>query len=240
MIRLIVSSATYRQVSKHRTELLETDPLNELLSRQNRCRVEAEIVRDLALSVSSLLCDKIGGQSVFPPLPADIAELSYANNFKWTNSTGEDRYRRGMYTFFKRTAPHPNLTTFDCPDSNTTTIQRRTSNTPLQALTTLNNEAFVEASQSLAQGLLMNSSRTDQDRLSSALRLCIAREPTSEDILPFGELLASSREWYAAYPEEAKATVGKYVAGGQPVVELAAWVSTVRMMLNLDEFLTRE
>ena len=240
MIRLIVSSATYRQASKHRPELSEIDPLNELLSRQNRYRVEAEIVRDLTLSVGGLLCDKIGGQSVFPPLPADIAELSYANNFKWTNSTGEDRYRRGMYTFFKRTAPHPNLTTFDCPDSNTTTIQRRTSNTPLQALTTLNNEAFVEASQALAQRLLASSDPSDQDRLSSALRLCIARKPTGDEIKPFSELLTNSRQWYSAHPEEAAAMVGKCAANGQPVVEFAAWVSTARMMLNLDEFLTRE
>jgi len=240
MIRLIVSSATYRQASKHRPELAETDPLNELLARQNRYRVEAEIVRDLALSAGGLLADKIGGQSVFPPLPPDIAELSYANNFKWTNSTGEDRYRRGMYTFFKRTAPHPNLTTFDCPDSNTTTIQRRTSNTPLQALTTLNNEAFVEASQALAKRALAGPAATDQERLAKALRWCIARAPGSDEVKSFDELLASSRQWYAAHPDEATTAVGKLAAGGQPAIELAAWVSTVRMMLNLDEFLTRE
>ena len=100
-------------------ELAEVDPLNDLFHRQNRFRVEGEIVRDLALAAAGCCRDKVGGPSVFPPLPPDVAELSYANNFKWKTSTGEDRYRRGMYTFFKRTAPHPNLTTFDCPDSNT-------------------------------------------------------------------------------------------------------------------------
>ena len=129
LIRLVVTSATYRQASATRQELTEVDPLNDLLHRQNRYRVEGEIVRDLALSASGLLSGRIGGPSVFPPLPPDIAELSYAGNFKWTNSTGDDRYRRGMYTFFKRTAPHPNLTTFDCPDANTTTVRRQTSNT---------------------------------------------------------------------------------------------------------------
>jgi len=130
MIRLIVNSSTYRQSSRHRPELAETDPRNKMLYRQNRFRVEAEIVRDVALAASGLLCDKVGGPSVFPPMPADVAALSYADNFKWKTSQGEDRYRRGMYTFFKRTAPHPNLVAFDCPDANTAALSRRTSNTP--------------------------------------------------------------------------------------------------------------
>src|SRR5439155_1343973 len=146
-----------------------------LLHPQNRYRVEAEIVRDLALAVGGLLSEKIGGPSVYPPLPAGIADLSYAGNFKWTNSTGEDRNRRGMYTFFKRTAPHPNLTTFDCPDANLTCVERRTSNTPLQALVTLNNESFLEASQAFAKRLLNRSATDDSTRLTHAFRLCIAR-----------------------------------------------------------------
>ncbi len=116
MIRLIVSSATYRQSSATSPGAGRARSAQRLVPRQNRYRVEAEMVRDLTLSVAGLLSDKIGGPSVFPPMPPDIAALSYANNFKWETSEGEDRYRRGMYTFFKRTAPHPNLTTFDCPD----------------------------------------------------------------------------------------------------------------------------
>jgi hypothetical protein len=240
MIRLIVSSATYRQASKTRSEAVEADPLNELWHRQNRFRVEAEVVRDLALSVGGLLWERIGGPSVFPPLPPGIAELSYAGNFKWNASTGEDRYRRGMYTYFKRTAPHPTLTAFDCPDSNTTSLQRQTSNTPLQALTTLNNQAFIEAAQSMARRLLDRGSMSDAERISLAVRWCVARAASDEEVKTFGELLADNRQWYAAHAGEAAAAVGEFQPSGVAPVEAAAWVATTRMVLNLDEFLTRE
>jgi hypothetical protein len=240
MIRLIVASATYRQSSATRPELIDVDPTNHLLHRQNRFRVEGEIVRDLALAVSGLLSPKLGGPSVFPPLPAGIAELSYAGNFKWKTSEGEDRYRRGMYTYFKRTAPHPSLTTFDCPDSNTTCLERQTSNTPLQALTTLNNEVYNEAAQSLARRLLIEGGATDNDRLTSGLRWCIARPPASEELAPFADLLASSRQWYAEHGEDAQAAAGDKLPKGVAPADAAAWVATARILLNLDEFLTRE
>ena len=240
MIRLVVSSATYRQTSRIRPEVVDIDPLNDWFHRQSRHRVEGEIVRDLALMVGGLLSEKIGGPSVFPPLPPDIAALSYAGNFKWTNSTGEDRYRRGMYTFFKRTAPHPNLTTFDCPDSNTTCVQRRTSNTPLQALTTLNNEVFVEASQAMARRLLATSAASDEERLTLAIRRCIARPPTALELQAFGQLLAASRQWYADHAADAPATIGSFQPSGVSAQEAAAWVATARIIMNLDEFLTRE
>src|SRR5262249_10965341 len=146
--------------------------------------------------------------SVFPPLPADVAALSYANNFKWTDSQGEDRYRRGMYTFFKRTAPHPNLTTFDRPDSNTTTTARRASNTPLQALTTLHNETFVEAAQASGMRMLTVGARDDRERLTLALRTCVARQPESDELDAFNTLLAESRAWYAAHQAEAREAIG--------------------------------
>jgi hypothetical protein len=172
-------------------------------------------------------------------LPADIAALSYANNFKWENSTGEDRYRRGMYTFFKRTAPHPNLTAFDCPDANTTCVERRASNTPLQALTTLNNECFVEAAQAMAKRALA-AAPDDHQRLSLALRWCISRTPTHGELEAFAELLATARSWYAAYPHDAQVAVGTFQPQDVSPPEAAAWVATVRILLNLDEFLTRE
>jgi hypothetical protein len=239
MLREIVLSATYRQASRHRAELLETDPLNDLFHRQNRYRVEAEIVRDVALGAAGLLADSVGGPSVFPPLPADIAELSYANNFKWANSTGPDRYRRGMYTFFKRTAPHPNLTTFDSPDSNTTCLARQASNTPLQALTTLNNEVFAEAAQAFARRVLLEPG-DDRARLARALRLCVIRPPAEGELSSFTELLSAGRAWYASHAEDAKTAVGNYAVADLAPPENAAWVATVRIMLNLDEFLTRE
>jgi hypothetical protein len=173
-------------------------------------------------------------------MPPDIAALSYANNFKWEDSKGEDRYRRGMYTFFKRTAPHPNLTTFDCPDSNTTCIERRASNTPLQALTTLNNDTYLEASQALARRALAAEAANDEARLTRALRWCIVRPPTSGELAAFGELLSTSRQWYVENASQAPQALGPYQPAGVGAEEAAAWLATVRMMINLDEFLTRE
>jgi hypothetical protein len=241
LIRTIVNSATYRQSSRHRTELVEVDPLNTLLARQNRIRVQGEVVRDLALSVSGLLSPKIGGPSVFPPMPEDLAKLSYANNFSWKTSAGEDKYRRGMYTFFKRTIPHPMLMTFDCPEANTTCVVRNISNTPLQALTLLNNDAFVEASQALARRVLSEGSTDDRDRLSRALKLALVREPGAEEISRLSDLLTASREYYKAHPDAAKQLAGKPLPPGDTSGgETAAWTATLRVILNLDEFITRE
>ena len=240
MIESIVTSATYQQASAHREELRETDPTNKLLSRQNRFRVEAEIVRDLSLSVSGLLSDKFGGPSVFPPMPAGVAALSYANNFKWNTSKGEKRYRRGLYTFFKRTAPHPNLTNFDCPDSNTTNVRRSSSNTPLQALTMMNNEVFVEASQAFAKRVLEMDAASDKQRMRQALRLCIGREPDKTETARFVDLLEKGRAYYRTNPESAQKLVGNYQPEGIEAPEAAAWVTAARTALNLDEFITRE
>ncbi len=240
LIKLIVTSATYRQASKHRSELLEVDPQNTLLARQNRLRVEAEIVRDLSLDVAGLLSKKIGGPSVFPTMPAGITDLSYAGNFKWTNSTGEDRNRRGMYTFFKRTAPHPNLTTFDCPDANLTCVERRASNTPLQALITLNNETFLEASQAFAKRLLAQHASDDNVRLTQAVRLCLARSPSDRELHQLTQLLTANREFYQAHQDDAKRLIGSVTISGASPDETAAWIATARILLNLDEFITRE
>jgi hypothetical protein len=232
LIRTIVGSAAYRRSSRHRPELADKDPQNFLLYRQNRFRVEGEIVRDLTLSVSGLLSSKVGGPSVFPPMPADIAALTYANSFKWKNSEGEDRYRRGLYTYFKRTSPYPGLTTFDCPDSNTTCVQRRTSNTPLQALTALNNEVFTEAARAFAGRLLGQENAGARELIDHAFRKCVARAPTAEESDRLLKLLNASVDWYNAHPDEAKK------AGKSP--EEAAWTTVTRILLNLDEFLTRE
>jgi len=273
LIKEIVMSATYRQASRHREELREIDPTNRWLARQNRVRVEAEVVRDLALASSGLLDPRIGGPSVFPPLPPGVTELSYANNFSWTLSTGGDRYRRGMYTFFKRTAPHPTLITFDCPDSNTTQVGRETSNTPLQALTLLNNVVFAEAAVAMARRVIDEFPGDDADRLRGAFRLTLSRYPEQEELDRFGELLTAARGHYAAHPEDASKLVAiaandavetkptptadvkteqaKQTAHASPsdtaekaspsdTAELAAWGSTLRILINLDEFIVRE
>ena len=175
MHKLIVTTATYRQSSKARPELMSRDPLNVLLARQNRPRLEAEIVRDLALASSGLLNRRIGGPSVHPPQPPGISELSYAGSVRWVESTGPDRYRRGMYTWFQRTSPYPMLITFDAPDSNVCCSRRERSNTPLQALTLLNDTVFVECAQALARRILAEKVEGRQERIRYGFRLCVAR-----------------------------------------------------------------
>ncbi len=240
ILKTILMSATYRQSSRHRPELLDEDPQNLFLARQNRLRVEGEIVRDISLDVAGLLSRKIGGPSVFPPLPPGIAELSYAGNFKWNDSTGEDRYRRGLYTFFKRTAPHPNLTTFDCPDANITCVQRQVSNTPLQALTSLNNDTFTETARAFAQRIIALPRDNDESRLSDAFRLCVSRPPSSVELQELLSLLKTSREWYRTNPDQAQQLTGSETSADIPAENSAAWVATARILLNLDEFITRE
>ncbi|MBP62036.1 MAG: hypothetical protein CMJ62_10990 [Planctomycetaceae bacterium] len=243
LMKTILMSATYRQASwvAGTDPAAQTqDPENRLIHRQNRFRVEAEIVRDLYLAAGGLLSDKIGGPTVFPPLPRGIADLSYANNFRWKLSTGEDRYRRGMYTFFKRTSPHPNLLTFDCPDANTTNVSRQISNTPLAALTTLNNEVFFEAAQAMARRVLMSEFVDDASRMMYAMRLCVARPATRPELEELVSLLKLSKLWYAKHIDESRLMVGEYQPEGIPVEETAAWVATCRVVMNQDEFISRE
>jgi hypothetical protein len=239
LIRTIVTSATYRQRADLRPDLASADPRNRLLARQNRLRVEGEIVRDLALAVSGLLDDRVGGPSVFPPLPGDVAALSYANNFKWVPSTGPDRYRRGMYTFFKRTAPHPNLAVFDCPDANTAALARSVSNTPTQALTLLNEESFVEAAQALAARFVL-APGDDAARLEALLRAVLVRPLARSETQRFRSLLETSRQSFAARPEDAARFGGPHRPEPVPPAEFASWTSVARIALNLDEFLTRD
>src|SRR5262249_40311983 len=186
--KLIVTTATYRQSSRTRPELVARDPLNVLLARQSRPRLEAEIVRDLALASSGLLNRRIGGPSVHPPPPPGVSEPSYAGSVRWAESTGPDRYRRGMYTWFQRTSPYPMLITFDAPDSNVCCSRRERSNTPLQALTLLNDTVFVECAQALAKRILADKTKGVQDRIRCAFRLCLAREPAAEEMATLSRL----------------------------------------------------
>ena len=240
MIRLLVTSAAYMQSSRHRPELAHADAQNRLLHRQNRYRVEAEIVRDLHLAVGGLLTLRIGGPSVFPPIPKDLEKISFRSQLPWPTSTGADRYRRGMYTFFKRSLPEPNLVVFDCPDGSATAMQRSTSNTPLQALTTLNNEVFFEAAQAMARRILQSAPRTDEERVAFAFRLALARPATDTERGRLVELLRASRDWYQGHEREAEQTADAFRPEGTTADETAAWVTTVNVLLNLDEFIMRE
>jgi hypothetical protein len=219
--------------------MADLDPINRWLSRQNRLRVEAELVRDLALQVSGLLSNKVGGPSVFPSMPPELAKLSYNNSFTWTNSEGEDRYRRGLYTFFKRTIPHPTLITFDCPDANQTCVNRNVSNTPIQALALLNNESFVEASLALAKKIATEAS-SDKQRLEKAFEICLTRGASSDELGKLTRLLERSRAFYKNEAEAAKSVVGDKGSSTLENYELAAWTATLRVLINLDEFITRE
>ncbi len=235
--RLIVTSSTYRQSSKTRPELTQRDPYNTLLARQVRMRLEAEIVRDSCLAASGLLSRTIGGPSVRPPQPPGISELTYANSARWIESTGPDRYRRGLYVWFQRTSPFPMLMTFDAPDSNVCCVRRERSNTPLQALTLLNDTVFVECAQALGRRLV-EEKKTTAERLRHGFRLCVAREPSKAELLRLERLHDDLLMLCKANPEEATKLAGKKTAGDE--AEGAAWVVLARALLNLDEAVTRE
>jgi hypothetical protein len=234
--RLILNSATYRQSSHHREELAEVDPMNKLLGRQVRLRVDAEIVRDLGLAVSGLLHDKIGGPSVYPPQPADVYAFTQVPR-PWPTSTGPDRYRRGMYTFFVRSAPYPMLTTFDSPVFNATCTFRQRSNTPLQALTMANDETIVEIARALGKRIHEHAG-SDADRLRYAFNLCFSRPAEAYELERLEKYAAQQRQEYTLQPDAARQFAGESAV--EPVVEAAAWTSVARVLLNLDEFITRE
>lgn len=238
LIHFLVTSHTYQQSSFGRPELRETDPDNRLLARQNRFRVEAEIVRDISLQAAALLSEKVGGPSVFPPLPAIITQQTYAGSFKYKASTGPDRYRRGLYTFFRRTAIDPNLSTFDCPDSSMTRAERDRSNNPLQALATMHNEVFHEAAQGFAQRILQLPGG-DAERLDQTYRIALGRPAVEQELTVLVGLLTASRDWYADHEADAVKLIGPHSAADVSPSENAAWIATLRVILNLDEFLTR-
>ena len=242
MHRLIVTSATYRQSSVASPELLERDPNNLLLARGPRFRVEAEAVRDIVLAASGLLTPAVGGPSVYPPQPDGVMSLSYTQG-AWPTSTGPDRYRRGLYTFLKRTAPYAAFMTFDAPTSEATCTRRERSNTPLQALTLLNDTVYLEASRALAKRVLAEAPAPGfEDRVRLAYRLCLARPPRADEVA----LLATFFDKQLSRFRTGGADAGK-VAGADPkaptpgdLAELAAWTTVARAILNLDETITKE
>jgi mono/diheme cytochrome c family protein len=240
MIKLITASSTYRQSSKVRPELDDRDPKNILLARQNRFRVEAEVLRDLFLAASGLLNRRVGGPGIRPPLPFEVVDLGFNGYVKWPESRGEDRYRRGLYIFFQRTVPYPMLMTFDTPDSTTSCMRRNRSNTPLQALTLLNDPVFVECAQAFSRRLLAEGPLSDRERLRRAFRICVLREPEAAEMEVLASLLAEMRSIFQAKPEEAARLAGNYRPEGVEPREAAAWMALGRMILNLDEFQMRE
>lgn len=214
--RLIVTSATYRQASQVRPELATVDPLNRLKARQSRLRLDAEVIRDVALAASGKLERRIGGPSVFPPQPEGVTSVGQAKR-DWVASTGSDRFRRGLYTWLWRATPHPLLAVFDAPEGFTACTRRLRSNTPLQALVLLNDTGFVELAEALAERI-QREAPADR-RLEYAFQLALSRSPRSHEHARLRAL------WEAEQHEHG---------------EQAAWVSVARVLLNLDETITRE
>jgi len=243
-IRQIVTSETYKQSSAASAEALARDPLNRLLARGPRFRPDAEVVRDVALAVSGLLTEKLGGPSVYPPMPKSVLEFNYVN-LPWPEATGPDRYRRSLYTFRRRSMPDPALATFDAPNGEISCARRLRSNTPLAALTGLNEPVFVEAARGLALRTLREGGADDAARVDRAFLLCTSRPPSGyerEQLLAF---LADQRQRLAAGWLDARAVVGGSpkqlpdLPAGTTPQDAAAWTLVSRVLLNLDETVTK-
>ena len=238
MHKRIVMSAAYRQSSQARRDLESRDPNNRLLARQSRLRLSAEQIRDAALTASGLLYDEVGGRSVRPVQPKGIAEVTYGSS-KWVENEDRNRYRRGLYIQYKRTAPYPMLANFDAPNSTLSAPRRRRSNTPLQALNLLNDPVFFEAAQALAVRVLQERPASGGDRFSYAFRLCLARDPDSREKDMLQTFWQGQKDLFEREPEAVEAVIPYKLAGEEPA-ELAAWVTVGRGLMNLDEFITRE
>jgi hypothetical protein len=240
MHRLIVTSSTYRQASNSRRDLVEKDPRNLLLARQERLRVEAEVVRDAALSASGLLDRTIGGPSVRPPQPDGVYAFTQTAK-KWVPETGASRYRRGMYTLFFRSAPYPLFTTFDAPDFQTVCTRRIRSNTPLQALTVANDEAFVEIAQGLAARVLRKLPDADPaSQLRRAFLLCLCRQPSPREMTALLAYYNRQLAWLANDAARTKEILSSELEKSASPAPAAALVLASRAILNTDSFITRE
>lgn len=244
--RLIVHSATYRQSSRVTPELYARDPYNRLLARGPRFRVEAESIRDIALAASGLLNTEIGGKSIFPPAPQFLfaPPASYGPK-DWPESTGADRYRRSLYIFRYRSVPYPLLQTFDAPNGDFSCVRRLRSNTPLQALVSLNEPTFMEAAQALAHKTLTEGGKTDADRISFAFRRALSRPPTNSERKELLSLLEKQKQHIAeGWVNAAELATGKNKVEQLPAnttpTQLAAYTVVSRVLLNLDETITKE
>ncbi len=245
--RLIVTSATYRQSAKVTPELHARDPFNRLLARAPRLRVDAEIVRDIALAASGLLDETVRGPSVFPPAPDFLfaPPASYGPK-TWNTDKGRSQFRRALYTFRYRSVPYPALQAFDAPNGDFSCVRRTRSNTPLQALTSLNEPIFLECARALAQRTLREGGPTDGERVTYAFRRCVARPPAEKESAALIALLGKQSERFgdgkhnpwelaAADPEHPP----ELPVGATPA-QLAAWTAVSRVLLNLDETITKE
>jgi hypothetical protein len=242
MIRLMVVSAAYRQSSRVTAELQERDPDNRLLARGPRFRLDAEAVRDQSLAVGGLLSTKMYGPAVRPVQPSFGLNAAFGGGMDWQTSEGEDRFRRAVYTSWRRTNPYPSMSTFDAASREVCALRRPRTNTPLQALVTLNDPVYVEAAQALARRVVREGGHTPTDIVRYGFRLCLARVPSEAETARLVQLYEKSRERFGRQPEAALKLASEPLGPlpkGTDAVQLAAWTAVGNVLLNLDEFLMR-
>ncbi|MSU56761.1 MAG: DUF1553 domain-containing protein [Pedosphaera sp.] len=240
-LKTIVMSSTYQQSSRVTPELLAKDPRNRLLSRSPRRRLEAEVIRDQALALGGLLSPKIGGPSVYPPQPDGLWRVAFDGMRAYPTSTGEDRYRRGLYTVWRRTVPYPSMTTFDAPSRESCTFRRLPTNTPLQAYVTLNDPVYLEAAQALGRRLVREGGATVEERIRFGVNLVLSRPATKDQITALTKLFESELAHYRSAEKDALKLATEPL-GALPKdlssAEAAAWTVIANVLLNLDGVLT--
>ena len=229
-------SATYQQSSKLTPELIERDPQNVLLARGARIRIDAELIRDYDLVASGLFSPKVGGPSVYPPQPAGVTSEGAYGSLTWKAGTGPDRYRRGLYTFSKRTTPYAMTATFDGPSGESCLARRERSNTPLQALTLLNDEVFMECAQALGKSTAEQSGDVNV-RIEEIFRRCLVRPPSDGEREKVAAFYQTQLDRFAKGELKAEDVVGE--GKGNRLNEQAAWTTVARAVMNLDETITK-
>ena len=241
LLRLLVTSATYRQSSKVTPDGLRLDPANQWLARGPRFRLSAETVRDQALAVAGLLSPKMYGPPVRPPQPSTGLNAAFGSKIDWQTSMGDDKYRRALYTTWRRSNPYPSMATFDAPNREVCTVRRTRTNTPLQALVTLNDPVYVEASQALARRMA-GAGKERLDKIKLGVKLCLSREPTDREVERLGKLYDDAYSKFAGDADKAKKMATEPLGpapSGSDLADLAAWTVVANVLLNLDETLMR-
>jgi hypothetical protein len=233
--RRMVTSQAYRQSSKVSADAIARDPDNRFLSRGPRFRMDGEVVRDSALAVAGLLAKKMGGASVYPAQPSSVTTEGAYGRMQWTTSTGDDRYRRSLYTFTKRTAPFAMLSTLDAPSGESCIVRRDVSNSALQSLTLLNDVTFMEAAQAIGREFSARNS-PDSMKLNALYRRLFSRNPTADESKMLAAFLSGQRSFYDKNPAEAAALMGESGSNQAIHSSAAAWTALTRALLNTDEF----
>jgi hypothetical protein len=241
--RMVVISETYQQESRILPELQERDPENRLLARGPRFRLSAETIRDNALAIGGLLQNRVGGPSVKPYQPEGLWEdVTVERRGKYVPDVGEGRYRRSLYTFWKRTCPPPSMMSFDAPNREVCLARRARTNTPLQALVLLNDPTYVEAARTLAQKMILGAGPKTEDRIDLGYEKCVARKATSTEKQILASMLEQARSGFGANPADAHSLNSTGPDVSDPTldpIELASWTIVASTLLNLDETITK-